>query len=463
MKKNSFLISGLITLVFLISPLGAYEAIDLPQAINLALKQNKELLRTSLNIDLGNLGIAAAQAEFGLSVRPEGALEFTEGGSVTGLGLRASKKMIWGTEVTVAGKESSTSFNYHRDSLEVEIRQPLFRNFGPLIHEEPLIQADQVWKSARRKYELQKADLVVKVVETYENILRLKHQVKALDQSFKRMEALYRVTKAKEVLGRTSRIDSLRVEFLRGQARSQLEINQEQFVALQRDFAELLGFPLETVFDLQPTPRLALSLPEPDQAVRIALENRLDYAQVLQDYRDTVRGFRIAKRKLLPDVKLVARQEWYGDGSNSADARKITNANWGLGLTVDTDFNLTKVRVALDQAQVQETSAKQSVVITEIAVAQQVNRALLAHRRIQAELKIAEQNFRLADSRSRLARRLFALGRGENFPVTDAEEAFWLAEKQQLSALAEASIANYKLLYLLGTLIEVPKDLRPRR
>jgi outer membrane protein TolC len=452
-------------ILILFGPARGYgqDSLDLPQAINFALSQNRELLRSALSIDLGGLGVAGARAEFGLSVRPDGGLDFTEGGGNYGYGLRAAQKLIWGTEISLAARETSTSYNYHRDAIQVEVRQPLFRNFGSLIHGEPLLQATQNFKGAQRKVEMQKADLVIKVVEAYENILRLKLQLKAFQQSQKRMDALYRVTKAKEVLGRTTRIDTLRVEFLKGQAASQLEICREQLASLQRDFAELLGFPQEKTFELKPTPMVAPQMPEPEKAVRIALENRLDYAQVLQDYQDMVRGVRIAKRKLLPDVKLVARQEWYGDGATTSDARNFGNNTWGVGFTVDTDFNLTKSLLAVDQAQVQQTAAKQTIVITELTIAQQVHQTLLAQRRIQAELKIAEQNFKLAESRSRLARRLFALGRGENFPVTDAEEAYLLAEKQWLSAQADANMANYKLFYIMGTLVEVPKDLKPGR
>jgi outer membrane protein TolC len=52
------------------------------------------------------------------------------------------------------------------------------------------------------------------------------------------------------------------------------------------------------------------------------------------------------------------------------------------------------------------------------------------------------------------------LGRGENFPVTDAEEAYLQAEKQWLSAQTESAIFKYRLFHVLGTLIEAPKELK---
>jgi outer membrane protein TolC len=53
------------------------------------------------------------------------------------------------------------------------------------------------------------------------------------------------------------------------------------------------------------------------------------------------------------------------------------------------------------------------------------------------------------------------MGRGDNFAVTDAEQQFQQAETAWLAAQTEATLAGYKLLRLLGTLIEHPDELKP--
>lgn len=309
---------------------------------------------------------------------------------------------------------------------------------------------------------MQKADLVLDVVTTYENILRLKHQVRSDEESFKRMDALYRLTRAKEVLGRTTRIDTLRVELLRGQALFRLEADQERLSSLQRDLAELLGFPPDTVFDLKPTSLLEFDLPPSEEVVGTALKNRLDYAQVLQDHEDTVRGVHIAKKRLLPGLKLIARHEWVGQGPDFSDATRLDESIWFVGLSVDTDLNLTQERAAYGQARIEKASASETIKIIQLSIARQVLQRLQAYRRAQAEVKIAGRNFELTAARAKLARQLFELGRADNFSATDAEEAYLLAENQLLLAQAEASISGYRLSHASGTLIEAPLNLKPK-
>jgi outer membrane protein TolC len=468
MSGHRLLVKGLIGVVLFLKALPAFaqEQIDLPQAINYALTQNRELKRSALGIDSSTLRITGARAEFQVSVRPEVGVDFSDGQKSWAYGLRTSKKIDWGTEIIMRGRRSASQFesadDLYRDSIQLELQQPIFRNFGPLIHREAIIQAENALKIALRKFEMQKANLVVEVVQTYENILKLKGQVRSDQGSFKRMDALYRVTKAKEVLGRTTRIDTLRVELLRGQALSRLEASQERLASTQRDFAELLGFSPETVFDLKSTPQLDFKVPVPEEALRIAIENRLDYAQVLQDYEDAIRAVRIADRRLLPDLKLIARNEWFGEGLNASESRHLDENIWFVGLSVDTDFNLSRERVALDQALINQTSSSETIEIVRLSITREVLQQLQAYRRAQAELKIAEQNFKLAAGRSRLARRLFELGRGDNFSVTDAEEAYLQAENQLLFARAEASISGYRLFHALGTVIETPDELKPK-
>ncbi|MEK6691174.1 MAG: hypothetical protein AABY78_07740 [Nitrospirota bacterium] len=58
-------ITIVIALIFFLAPITvlAQEQIDLPQAINYSLTQNKELKRAALSIDFGSLSVTGAKAE----------------------------------------------------------------------------------------------------------------------------------------------------------------------------------------------------------------------------------------------------------------------------------------------------------------------------------------------------------------------------------------------------------------
>lgn len=445
----------------------AVQSIDLSQAINYALAQNRDLARSALDVGAARYGIDASQAEFRLSVRPEASATGTAEDSGYSYGLVTSKKLPTGTTLSISGgvedfPDELGGFSLRQGQrVQVAISQPIFRNFGRLIHTEGILQANNDLKTAQRRYELQKNDLVVRVVETYETLLRLQRQVESDAESFNRMDDLHRVTKAHELIGKTTRVDTLRVALLRGEAASRLEIAKERLTSTQTDFVELLGFSLDTEFELAPVPVLAFEIPGVDEAVAIALRNRVDYAQVLQDYKDSLRNVKIARRNLLPDVRLTMGHEWWDETGITSDGLELDDNVWFFRVSVGTDLNPAIERAELSKALLQERSSSQLIEIIELSIARLVQQHLLAHRRARQELDIAGRNYDLAVSRAKLTRRLFELGREDNFSVTDAESALIQSEHRLFLARSESVNSGYRLMRALGTLVESPEYLKP--
>lgn len=441
------------------------EKLDLETALGLALTQNRNLARSALSIRRGEVALGGARGMFSTFVKPDSTAGMSDGQDTWQVGLMGTRKFLPGTEFEMRGNVrryiNDDDDNLQRATLKCELRQPLFRNFGSLIHGEPLRDAESQLREITRGYIQQKADLIIQVVRAYENIIRLEAQILSDEKYFERMEKLYRLTKARERQGHTTRVDTLRVELQRGQAQDRLESSREQLFSTQRELSELLGYPPATSFTLEPPPRLEIELPEVEEAVRIALENRLDYAQVIENHQDSARKVRIARRGLLPELKLVSSYERYGEGADSEDAWRMNEDAWFVGIAADTDLNKVQQQTTLSQAGLNAQAAEESIRIKEWTIAREVQQQIAAYLRARTEAGIAARNEKLAESRARLARRLFEIGRGDNFSATDAEQAYFQAQTRRLAARAEASVSGYRLLYVLGTLVEAPSDLRP--
>lgn len=438
--------------------------LDLPTALNHALDHNRALARSALNLRGGELAVAGAQSAFGLRIQPDGSAGSSQAEDTYQYGLAVGRKFLPGTDVEVGARmthaEDDSGERSRRSSLRVDLTQPLFRNFGALVQGEDLLRSRLQVRAARRDYEQQKTDLLLDVVESFEGLIRLQRQIASDESAFTRMDKLYRLTQARERQGRATRVDTLRVELRRGQALARLEGSREDYSSKQRDFAELLGYPPDTSFDLEPPPLLDVEVPGPEDALRIALSNRLDYAQALQDREDSARGLRIARRGLRPDLSLNARYERRGD-SRFSDNAGYDEDVWSVGLSGDTELNQAAERARMGQAALNLEASRETIRIREMSIAREVQQTITAYRRALGDLKIAERNHRLAQSRARLARRLFELGRGDNFSVTDAEESLTEAGDQVYAARANASISGYRLLRTMGTLVQYPDDLKP--
>jgi outer membrane protein TolC len=439
--------------------------LDLPHAIDLALTQNRELVKLAIAIESSRLSEEGARSEFAWTLRPRASGGVGSEQDRLQYGLALLKKYGWGTEVALNGQVSESHISglddYYRGELRLDVEQPLFRNVGRLMNEEGIRRAESGVRAARRMLDLHKTDLIVQVAQTYEDIIRLQLQVEADEKAVQRLNRLVRLTRARENQGRSSKVDTLRIELQSGQASSRFQNSREQWLSAQQDFADLLGLPLTNTFDLATTPLVNISVPDIDLAIATALSNRMDYAQVLDDYRDVQRGVRIARRRLWPDVRLVSRYGKTDEGDQLSDAFKFGDDEWFVGLQAATDFPMRQENLAYQQSMLDEQSAVEDIRDAESLVQRQVYQQKLAYDRARADILIAERNLNLAQSRLKLAKRMFEMGRGDNFAVSDSEDEFLKAEREYLRAQAEASVAGYRLLRVMGTLMEYPEELKP--
>ncbi len=437
-------------------------ALTLEEAISTALAQNPGARQFESRTSSADLGVDVAETAFAFSVQPESAIAVSDGEDATGFyGLRVSRKNRYGGEFTVRGGTDALLGSGSGERFSVQYAQPLFRRAGRLVNEEPLVRAELARVSEQRAQLLYRSQLAVQVAATFENARRLELQMAADEQALKRAESLYKLTLAKERLGRTTRIDTLRVQLQQGEARTRLASTREQYEAKRMRLAELMGQGGLGDAELVEPPLLLVDHTTPAEAVATALNNRLDYADTQQAYRDAARASRIAKQNTKPGLKLVTGYERL-NGSEFIDSDIAGNENaWFVRLVADTDSNRNRQDLEYRQSVLRQGEAMEDIRARNLAITREVEEALAAHRRAHQQLDILEGNYEHAGARLKLARRLFSLGRADGFSVTDAEQAYFTAQSQLLSGRSEASVSGYRLLHATGTLIEAPASLKP--
>ena len=160
-------------------------------------------------------------------------------------------------------------------------------------------------------------------------------------------------------------------------------------------------------------------------------------------------------------MSLVTRYQRYGEGNAFSEAKDFDEDYWFAGVTLGSDLNVRQDRIYVEQSRITRQAAFETVRVSELSITREVQQHITTYRRARTEAAIAERNAKLAEGRAELARRLFKLGRGDNFSVTDAEEAYAQAQVQLLTARADVTIAGYRLKSSLGTLIDYPAHLKP--
>lgn len=455
----------------------AAQTLTLDEAINTALTNNPALKQFQLTSQSAHLGIDSARTAFQLSAQPLGGVTVDNDGESSGFyGLRLAKRTGLGGEITVSGVDNSLLEDSGSTRYTVSFSQALFRNAGALINRENIVRAKQSHLTAQRALELTKARTVVSVADAFEQVVRLERQLTADEQALARAASLLKLTRAKERLGRTTRIDTLRVQLQQGETVSRATNTREQLKSSKRALAELMGWNSAVLPPLEPAPLFTVDYKDLDEATATAFANRLDLAQTQQAHDDALRASRIAKKGLQPNLRLVAQYD-HNDSDNAGfqnafdsgfDQPIATNTNnsinrntWTVSLVSDTDFNRNREKLEYRQALLQQGRTVEDIRAAHLAIGRDVELALLAYERSHKELSVLQGNLQHAQARLTLARKLFRVGRSDGFSVTDAEQAYFSAQSRWLSGRSEASVNGYRLLEATGTLVESPAHLKP--
>jgi outer membrane protein TolC len=443
----------------------AGQQITLEEAVELALRQNRDLRALQFSLEASGLAVVDAKNEFKWTVYPDGRAGYSDAGASSQIGIGAKRKNTWGSQLEAGASlidYDEDVENNHNASVRVGIQQPLLKKRGRLVNEDAIRTAESGVLSARRRLELRRADLVVQVVELHQGLARLQNQIVSDEQSLKRYDRLYRLTRAREAQGRATRVDTLRTEFQRGRAELVLNATREQLESAQKDLADVLAMSPDTEYEAVPAPLMQIDVTDRAVAEGVALSNRLDFADALQALRDARRGILVARANIQPTLDLVTRYARLGTGVTYDDASRLDEEMWFVGLAGDTDLHRRSERLALGRAQIDASSAENQIQLLENSIRRQVQQALISYGRALEQADFAARNCELARDRARLARRLFDIGRSDNFTVTDAEAELFQAETEMLRAKTDSNVTAYRVLRALGTLIEAPEDLKPR-
>lgn len=470
--QSGWLAGGLLAAALAAAPAcaeGEPVALSLDDAIERALAYNRDLVKGALDVQGHVLAEQGAREQArGFRVVPEGSAGAGSDYGDWRTGLRAEATGSQGTRVAAIGAvrqiEIDGSPNLRRGEIRVEVEQPLLRNFGSLVHDEPVVAAGETLRAAQRAWERDRSALAVRVVEAYEDLIHRRHQIERDEAFAARMERLFLLADAREGQGKATRTDVMRMDLQRGEAVLRLESARAQLDVEFQVFANLLGLPLDTAFRLSPPPLLDLDVGGTERALAVALAERPDYAQAMQDVETADRHLRLERRNLLPDLRLSGSRTVFGEGEEWSDAGRLDQDDWFIGLTADVNLNLRGARLDVARVGLDAEGRRQVADIVRHRLAVEVNAARSAYRRARSELGLAARNRELAEGRAELARTLFEAGRASGDSVSDAEADLIQSELGELSARREASVSAYRLLHVLGMLLPAPRDLvRPSK
>ena len=340
--------------------------------------------------------------------------------------------------------------------LAATISQPLWRGAGYRVTIENLTQAERSLLYDLRDFTRFRREFTVSIAQQYYNVLQSRDQVRNQWQGYQaaRKNALREKANYDEGFQTLTELGRFEQQELQGELAwiAAVRSYQQSIDA----FKIQLGLPTDTQLLLDDTELANLKIDPPDlsaeDAIEVALSNRLDLFTVRDQYDDAERKIKVAANALGPDFDLTLSGALDSEPGNGFQVPKFDRSSWSAGLNLDLPLNRKAERNAYRQRLIIFEQARRAL---ELAIDNVKLDILNAWRNLdQAERSYKIQNISVALAASRLEEQeiLAAQGEARAQDVLDALNDFTNAQNSRSRELVDYNIARLQFWRDMGVL-----------
>lgn len=485
--------------------------LSLAQALQVAARNNREyqnqkeaVFRSALALDLERN--AFRNTFLG---RVEFLLESDRSGAETISGTRTSAAAGWERKLA-GGAELSAALAFDLANLltmggasslgqlaDATVAIPLLRGSGKYIVQEPLTQAERNVVYAINDFERFKRAFAVDIAGGYLAVLRQMDETENAAQNYRNLISSARRARRLADAGRLPEIqvDQAVQNELRARDRwigaiEQLENRLDAFKAVmglppdarveldRKDLQRLSEKAHKTVAAMKTAPDAAASAPssdtpidlpppreegagpmemDPESAIRLALENRLDLRSAIGAVFDSQRKVVVAADALRGELTLSGSAT-IGEG-RSVDSADLENAQlrfdkgqYGAFLTLDLPLERTAEQIAYRDSFIALEEAVRDVQELEDQIKISIQTSLRTLRTARESLSIQATAVAVAQKRVRSINLFLEAGRAEVRDLLEAEESLFSAQNALTAALIDYRTAELRLQADMGLL-----------
>lgn len=462
-KFEQFTASGLL-ICFALSLLSAHcdeegenaKPLRISGCLFLAIRENRGLKDTQAQLIRAQTEGNVSKSAFHVKVEPSVDVgRRSTGGNIQdeseqNYSVNVSKLWRYGTLTSVTPSYRSND----EDDIEVtfSLSQPLLRGAGTTVVLHPLYEARRNTISQLRFLETAKEQLVLDVVVTFYQIIRLEREVELHESSAVRMEKSVVSAQARQKRDMASEQDVLRAQIQLAQTLDVLEGAREGLQNTKDRLKSMLALPSD--FDLKIEDSLEHGPIEidPQEALDHALAYRLELREAWDRIADARRRVSVARNSMWPTVNLLLEAST-PIGHNAGDF------SWFAGVGGTSTIDRARERADLVGAQIDQEIAKRSFTLTRDNVIIQVRDVISSLNKSRVRISIQRRNVEQSRRSVQLASLRFERGMVDNLELIRAEEDLLRAELDRLSAITDYIVAQYRLKAATGTLFDRPAEL----
>lgn len=435
--------------------------LHLADALSRALNDNRQLATHADQLTRSRYSLELANGFFDLDISPTTRIGYVGGGDLgTGLsvggGIEVNKNFTNGTRFTVSPLIFKTRDHYRSD-VKVLLTQPLLRGLGSEYQLSSVKGALFSLRSAQRNLYNAQVQLIHRTITALYEVVKSQKNLEISRLSYERIQQYNQASKIKEQIGLTDALDIYRADLELRQAEETLTTAKERLQESEDVVRELLALPLNGCIQVDiPLIHTPISLTL-EEAIELALENRIEMDQAKDQWQENIRLSRIAKKNLYPELNLVLNYSNCGqDEIFTRSCWGHRESTWGMGFTTSTSFNAESERIAYEQSLLSIQAASRGMDQTRSNLILDVKRVLRQLHRVEKKIDLQQRQIQTAQNGLHLAKIKFDRGMVNNIDVLQAEKALYQAEQAYWSALVEHIVGEFQLLAAIGLLTDKP-------
>ena len=434
--------------------------LTIDQAINLALRTNRNIANSQYSAESQRYSIDASRAIFDLKLIPMGGVSLA-GGSNTdynyiSAGFQLQKTLEYGTSVSVGPQITRSSWQsaqQYTTDMGVSVTQPLLRGLGKDIVTDSVQSAEFAYKTSLRTTYQTKVNIVLETISAFYDIVRQTEMLQLYEKMGVRLKGHSEIARAKEKVGLSTPMDTYRAEIPLKEAEDAMITASEAFQDAKDRLKLILALPQNT--------ELEVTVPEaPDfrelslnDAIDTAMKNRIEVEQMKKDISEAERKSAVMKHNILPELNLVLGYGRYATGDAIGQSMGFGFDRYSASLQTGTDIFRTAEKAAYQQSLITIKMLRQNMEGKMENISREVRKQWLALKAAMNRMRIRKSQIKQGEEKLALAEVKFAHRMADNFDVIEAEKELQNARGNLLAAGIEYAIGIYNMKAIMGVLV----------
>ena len=436
----------------------SYSVLTLKDIIDLALSTNRGVIGSGYRLETQRYSLNAAKSEFDWKFIPGAEALAMDNTRRLGWGLTVEKKQTFGSITQlrsgITSHYDSDEQDPYRGEFDIAITLPLLRGFGKKVALSGVYSAKYGLRTSKRSHLLTKAATVLEVVSTVYDIVKQRELVRLYQFQTDNFSNHALFAAAKEKIGLATPLDVYRAKIRLKDAEDKVVSAQEALRSAGDRLKILLASPWRSFLHVEaPLDCLSLDITL-DQAVKTALQHRVELKQAQDDLKEARRLANLAKNNLLPQVDIITRYSRFQNAASYHDTMELRENIWSINLTGSTDVLRKAEKIAFQQSllTIKRLTLSYDAIVDNIE--HEVRQYYALIKKSKDSMDIRKEQIEDAKGKLALSKIKFEHGMANNFDVIEAETELQEAQSNFLAAKIDYIVGRYRLRAAMGTLLE---------